>query len=266
MNRIQKKALPKPDEKPFQRGLPKIGPDEILLPVRYLKEGRIVEEPIAVPKALITAITDPGETGRRPLQIAEEVSAFYKKKLTPDLDSVVLDGLGNVPAAAVSALVRKSLDVHVVLASLDSQTRQGLFLDHPEVDKTMRKVAALMTGSEEVQIIPEEEMFIWVERTEVVNTPKIGFKTTRLECDKGSHKEVRNVDIPDGVTVEEAVRIREQRIASRPSVALALDECFTTISSLRGNPLSGLERNAVVSAINTTYIRDPENRIPIVPE
>jgi len=234
----------------------------------YLRGEREVREMREVPKALMRALVDPGESKLNPLQAMRELAQFYNEAVTPELDIVVLTGIGSIPAAYLSSMIQSSYRKHAVVAATSDETSQGLFLNDPEVDKYLRTVAALASGkqAEDIQKVAPDKVMLWVGKTttSIERTVIVKMKTERLVCDRGSHKEEIDVSVPDGTTVEQEQRVREQRLASLPKMKEALDMAFGEIEQKRGQPLDTAERNAVVAHLNVTYIENPNDRLSVI--
>jgi hypothetical protein len=234
----------------------------------YMRGGKEVCESREVPRALMNALTDPGESTLAPLQAMHELSAFYNCEVTPELDSVVITGIGSVPAAILSSMIQASYRKHAVVAATSEKAKDELFIADPEVDKYLRTVAALATGRsfEEVQKVAPEKVLTWVTKTviEIERTVRVKMKTERLKCDRGSHEEEIDVSVPESTTVEEEQRRRDQRLSSLPRMKDTLDMAFGKIEELRGSPLDSAERNAVVAHLNVTYIENPKDRLSVI--
>ena len=240
-----------------------------LIKLEYIRQGQKVVEEMKVPKALVAAMSDPGETSLGPLAAMKELADFYGKVVTPELDSIVLTGGVSVSASVLSSLIQRSYRAHSVVAATDQKISKELFLEHKEVQKLLKLTAALIKGvpPEEIEKLDIEDTTVWVTRTEteIVNTPTVSMKTKRLTCDCGSHREERKVALPDGTTVDTAQKLREQKLSNMPKVKDTLDDTFAKVEELRKNPLDRDERNAIVSYLNVNYLENPEDRLPIVP-
>ena len=234
----------------------------------YLRNGNEVKETREVPCALMHALTNPGESSLGHLQAMRELAQFYNEKVTPELDSVVLTGIGSVPAAILSSWIQASYRKHAVLAADAKEAGRGLFLASPEVDRCLRTVAALATGKsfEDVQKVAPEKLFLWVTKTviEIETNVNVKMRTKRLTCDRHSHKEEIDVSVPDDFTVAQEQKTRDQRLASLPKMKDALDLAFGKIGAMRGEPLDSAERNAVVAHLNVTYIENPKDRLSVI--
>jgi len=234
----------------------------------YMRGGKEARESREVPRALLNALTDPGESTLAPLQAMHELSAFYNREVTPELDSVVVTGIGSVPSAILSSMIQSSYRKHAVVAATSEKAKDELFIADPEVDKYLRTVAALATGRsfEEVQKVAPEKVLTWVTKTviEIERTVGVKWKTERLKCDRGSHVEEIDVSVPEGTTVEEEQKKRDQKLSSLPKMKDTLDMAFGKIEELRGQPLDSAERNAVVAHLNVTYIENPKDRLSVI--
>lgn len=258
---------------------PVLKPGQAKVEIVYQHQGKEVVETRIVPASLIRAMADPGESGMTAKDAMKELSEFYQDVLKKEATELRINGGVSIPFAAISGQLLYAYDVHALNATLEAQKTdavtskqkpdESLHLNHPEVEKLVRATAAVLSGVsvEELKKLDVDEATIWVERTvtEVVKEAQITLKTTRIQCDCGSHKEWRDLSVPAGFTVNEAERKTEERLARLPDAKRLLDETFEKIEELRGgNPLSKLERDIVVTHINLN-IPDAQNRLPVTP-
>jgi len=252
-----------------QRVLPKTDQNYTTINFNYIHQGEKKTEIVQVPNVLLSALMNPGETNLRPLDAMRIIEEFYKETITPELDNAILKGGLEMSTAMLSSLVQESYRAHSVVAATERTVSKELFFEDDEVKKCFRLVAALILGKsvEEISELDLDKTTVFVTRTEreLVLTPKVELKTTKLLCDSGSHPEEIDVALPCGTTVESAQKIREQKLASLPKIKDALDDTFSKIEEKRGSLLDNVERNAIISHINVTYLENPQDRIPIVP-
>ncbi|MEM4360156.1 MAG: hypothetical protein QXT45_06470 [Candidatus Bilamarchaeaceae archaeon] len=248
---------------------PFLKPNEVRVVLTYLRQGKEVSESIVVPKSLVIALADPGESGMKPLEAMKELAEFNEKIIRPELRGLIINGGVSVPAAILSAQIQYSYATHAVVAATTKNVSDSLMLEHPEVSKILRTTAALLCGvsTEEIQRLDLNETTVWVGRTltEIKRTPEIKMTVTRLECDCGSHAEVREFTVPEGTSVSEARSIQEQRLKRLPDVKRELDRAYEKIEELRGKQLTNDEKNVVVAYMNITYIKDAKNRLVVTP-
>ena len=57
-----------------------------------MKGGREVSESVMVPKVLIAAMADPGETELKPLAAMEALRKFYDEIIRPELKTLAING------------------------------------------------------------------------------------------------------------------------------------------------------------------------------
>jgi len=105
----------------------------------------------------------------------------------------------------------------------------------------------------------------WVDRTviEITHTPIIKMRKTVIKCGGYSHEREIEMSVPESATVEEARKIKEERIARMPDMAKALDDLFTKIESIRGNQLDQIEKDVVMAHININYIGKGDYKMPV---
>lgn len=254
--------------KQFVVQMPFTGGDTVEVKLTYNRGSEKVTETRNVPKALMHALTDPGETGLSALDAMRQLAGFYKDIITPELDSVVIEGIPSVPASILSSMIQASYSKHAVVAATEKSTSKGLFLRDRKVDKLLRLSAALLTNQtvEQIEKLDLDDTTFFVNRTvtTVEQSTSVKMTTKSLECDRGSHREVRKVSVPDGTTVEEEQNRTEQKIASMPKVYDTLEQAYTEIERKRGSNLGEEEKNAVISHMNITYIEKPEDRLPVI--
>ena len=259
----------KPKEKPgiVEEGLLK--PNEVRVVLRYIRQGKEVSESIVVPRSLIVAMADPGESNMKPLEAMRELDKFYINHIKSELKELLINGGVSIPVSVMSANIQYSYAAHAFVAATTKTVSDSLMLEDAEVDKKLRTVAALLCGvsQEQIQKLDLDETTVFVGRTttKIERKPEIKMKVERLTCDYGSHREVKDFTIPNDTTVSEAKEIAEQRLKRMPDVKRALDEAYEKIEELRGKPLTKEERNAVVAYMNITYIQDPKNRLIVTP-
>ncbi len=246
-----------------------LGPGQVKIVLRYVSEGKTVSEELRVPRALIAAMAEPGESSMGPLQAMKELSAFYNSKVRPELRELFITGGISIPAAVISSQIQHSYAVHAVVAATQEKVTNDLFLENKQVAKKLRTVAALLqnVSAEEIQKLDLEETTVWIGReiTRDERTPELKMETVRVSCDCGSHREVRKATLPKSVSVSEARTTQEQRIKRMPEIQRALDDVYTEIEDRRGTSLSSEERNAVVAYLNITYVEDAKDRLIVTP-
>lgn len=248
---------------------PIVKPGEVKIELQYTYQGKTVNEDMVVPRSLIYATQDPGESGLAPLEAMRAIADFHDKVLKPEFVSLSIDGGTAIPASILSAQIQRAYSVHAVVAATDSTISARLHLENPEVQKMLRAIAASLLGvtEENVRAVNAEEEIVWVSHTIniLTQTPKLTLETTRVLCDFGSHKDYKNVTLLSNVSLEQAREEAERRIARMPEVRTNLEKTFDKISELRGNPLDKAERDAVVEHVNATFISDPEKRLIVTP-
>src|SRR5208283_4035290 len=210
---------------------------EVRVNLVYMRGGVQAAESVVVPKSLIHAMTDPGESGMGPMEAMERLREFYTANLGPELVSLSDSGGVSVPAAILNSQLQHSYSVHAVIAATDGRVSGSLMLQNPKVKKRLRTIAATLTGIplEDVKELDLRETTMFVDRTVTVTTrkPTLSFKTQRIVCDMGSHTEERELTLPAETSVAEARGEQEQRIRRLPQVQGELQAAFEEIEALR---------------------------------
>jgi hypothetical protein len=263
------KTAPKMKE-PVIEG-PLLRADEVQVTLKYVKGGREIREDIIIPRSLIVAMTEPGESGMGAMEAMRQLAGFYNTKVKPELREMLIKGGISVPMAVISSKIHHAYETHALIAVTQKQTMEGLLLESGEVERKLRMAAALLQGveMETIRKLDLEDTTMWVGPRRVVTaierTPEIRMETQTIECECSSHTEYRERTLPARTTVSEARREREERLARMPKVREALDAVFGKIEELRGNPLDREERNAVVAYLNARFIERPEHRLVVTP-
>src|SRR5271157_916701 len=106
---------------------------EVQVNLIYMRGGQQVTETVVVPKSLITAMADPGESSMGPMEAMENLREFNNLRLGPELISLSERGGVSVPAAILGSQVQHAYSVHAVIAAADKNISGSLMLQHPEV-------------------------------------------------------------------------------------------------------------------------------------
>lgn len=233
----------------------------------YFDKGKYPEKTERIPRIFVEAMTNPGETRLSAWHALYGASEYYEKHMANGLEKIVIEGLGDVPAALLSIAMQLSYQEHAGIVVTNKELSSGLMLDRPEIDALARRVAAkaLDLAPDQVKQVDRKKTMEWVSRNviEITHTPIIKMKTERVKCGGFSHEREVEMSVPESATVEEARKIREERIARTPEVAKALDDLFTKIESVRGEPLDKVEKDVVVAHVNINYIGRGDCKIPV---
>ena len=254
-----------------------LGANQVEVTLNYNVDSKLATKTVIVPKALISAMNNPGESNMGAKEAMQVLAEFHNTVIRPDLMSVVIDGnIANaIPAAILDQQVTYSYFVHATMVGTNPATSKGLHLDSKNVRQAMRELAAavLEMDVKNVKEIPHNEAYREVTgtrfttkrvTTEATETPKLILKVKEITCDMGSHTEKKNIALPEGATVETTHNDRVQQFTKYPAIKEKLDDVFVAVEKERGSGLDSHDRNAVVDYFNANYVRDTTKAIPIV--
>lgn len=235
----------------------------------YLRHGQTVKQTIVVPRQLLYAMSDPGESTLKPLEAMESLRSFYKDVVQPGFQELKFSGEISTPASIVSQQIQHSYHTHAVMAGADVSVSHSLMLEDPEISMKLRSVASLLTGipADKLREIPEEQSMVFVTRSvETVELkPQLRLRVQKIKCDCGSHIEEKEVSLPEGIDVTEAKTRTEQRMQRMPDIAKGLNDVYDGIAMKRGSVLTSEEKDAVVAHMNLKYVENPADRLLVTP-